>query len=314
MIIPDKYLHETRKKKVSDEMIKKDLALSYILYEMSEDIKKDKNSPFSKLIFKGGTLLSKSHLDYHRISEDLDFTFSENSFLNKLTKKQIQKKIKEYLKKEFLPKLNEIIQKYSFDFDSNEINDNKIKKYCPIKAPSYLAKFNIYLDKIDQIPIKIEINFLDELFFKSEKVKIKHLNPSSKNLIFPLRKTELYSYCIKEILIEKIRAILTRERSINERDIFDLFLLKNRGYNPLKSDLNEIKNKIRQGIGFKQDKKKETEKVLKIERRFSQLESEIEEEIKMMNLKDYDSLEYREFFNELKEFLIKLDFSNLCKS
>lgn len=50
MIIPDKYLKETRKKKVSDEMIKKDLALSYILYEMSEDIRKDKNSSFTKLM------------------------------------------------------------------------------------------------------------------------------------------------------------------------------------------------------------------------------------------------------------------------
>ena len=47
MITPDKYIQETRKKKVSDEMIKKDLALSYILYGMSEDIKKDKNSPFT---------------------------------------------------------------------------------------------------------------------------------------------------------------------------------------------------------------------------------------------------------------------------
>src|SRR3989304_533026 len=98
MIIPSKYLQEARKKKVTDEMIKKDLALCYILYEMSEDIKKDKDSPFNKLIFKGGTLLAKSHLDYHRLSEDLDFTFSENKPLNKLSKKQRQKKIKQYLK------------------------------------------------------------------------------------------------------------------------------------------------------------------------------------------------------------------------
>jgi len=39
MIISSKYLKETGNKKVSDEMIKKDLALSYILYEMAEDIK-----------------------------------------------------------------------------------------------------------------------------------------------------------------------------------------------------------------------------------------------------------------------------------
>src|SRR3989344_5346169 len=308
MIIPGKYLRETRKKNASDEMIKKDIALSYILYEMSEDIKKDKNSPFSKLIFKGGTLLSKSHLDYHRLSEDLDFTFSENKMLNKLSKTQRLKKIKQYLKEEFLLRFESIVKKYSFDFDPVEMN-KETKKYCPIKAPVHLAKFYVYLDKNDQTPIKIEINFLDELFFKPEKIKLKHLNFSSQNLIFPLGETELDSYCIEEILIEKIRAILTRERSIHERDIFDLFLLQNRGHSALKVDLEKVRDKIKQGIGFKQDKNKEMQKIKKVEEKFNQIEKEIEEEIKMMNLKDYDSQEYRKFFNELKEFLTKLDFS-----
>ena len=310
MITPDKYIRETRKKKVSDEMIKKDLALSYILYEMSEDIKKDKNSPFNKLIFKGGTLLSKSHLDYHRLSEDLDFTFSENKMLNKLSKTQKSKKIKQYLKMDFLPRFEKITEKYSFDFDSSEMN-KETQKYCPIKAPFHLAKFYIYLDKNDQISIKIEINFLDELFYEPRKIKLNHLNSSSQNLIFPLGEIEFNSYSIEEILIEKIRAILTREDKIHERDIFDLFLLKTLGYNSMKLDLNKIKDKIKQGIGFKKDKKKEMQKIKKVEEKFNQIEKEIEEEIKIMNLKDYDSQDYRKFFNELREFLIKLNFSDL---
>jgi predicted nucleotidyltransferase component of viral defense system len=310
MIVPDKYLQETRKKKVPDEIIKKDLALSYILYEMSEDIKKDKDSPFSKLIFKGGTLLSKSHLDYHRFSEDLDFTFSENKMLNKLSNTQRKKKIKQYLKEEFLLRFESIVKKYSFDFDPGEMN-KETKKYCPIKAPVHLAKFYIYLDKDDQTPIKIEINFLDELLFNPEKIKLKQFNPASQNLIFPLGEAELDSCCIEEILIEKIRAILTRERSIHERDIFDLFLLQNIGHSALKVEVEKIGNKIKQGIGFKQDKNKEMQKIKKTEEKFSQIEKEIEEEIKMMNLKDYDSQEYLKFFNKLKEFLTKLDFSDL---
>ncbi len=310
MIIPDKYIRDTRKKRVSDEMIKKDLALSYILYEMSEDLKKDNSSPFSKLIFKGGTLLAKSHLDYHRLSEDLDFTFSENNILNRLSKKQRQKKIKQYLKEEFLPRFEKIAKKYSFDFDSNEMNEDT-KKYCPIKAPVNLAKFYAYLDKEDQTPIKIEINFAEELSYKPEKVKLMHLNSSSQELVFPLGETELNSYNTEEILIEKIRAILTRDGRIHERDIFDLFLLKTIGYNSLKSDLNKIKAKLRQGIGFRQDKNKEMQKIKKVEEKFSQIEKEIEEEVKMMSLKEYDSQGYRKFFNELKDFLIKLDFSEL---
>jgi predicted nucleotidyltransferase component of viral defense system len=310
MITPSKYIQETRKRKVTDEMIKKDLALSYILYEMSEDIKKDKNSPFNNLIFKGGTLLSKSHLDYHRLSEDLDFTFLDNKSLNKLPKKQKQKKIKRYLKEEFLPRFEKIITKYSFDFDSSEMN-KETQKYCPIKAPINLAKFHIYLDKNDQTPIKIEINFAEELFFKPEKTKLKHLNSSSESLIFPLGDYNLNSYALEEILIEKIRAILTREEKIHERDIFDLFLIKKLGYNPLNLDPKKIKEKLRRGIGFKQDKIKELGRINKIEDKFNQLENKIEVEIKTMNLKDYDSLEYRKFFNELRDFLTKFDFSDL---
>ena len=310
MIIPNKYIQETRKRKVTDEMIKKDLALSYILYDMSEDIRKDKNSPFTKIIFKGGTLLSKSHLDYHRLSEDLDFTFFDNKSLNKLLKKQKQKKIKGYLKEEFLPRFQKIIDKYSFDFDSNEMN-KQTQKYCPIKAPVNFAKFHVYLDKSDQTPIKIDINFTEELFFKPEKTKLKHLNSSSESLIFPLGDYELNSYVLEEILIEKIRAVLTREEKIHERDVFDLFLINKVGYNPFKLEVNKIKDKIRQGIGFKQDKVKELERINKIKDKFDQLESEIEAEIKTMNLKEYNSQEYRKFFSELKEFLTGMNFLNL---
>jgi len=310
MIIPDKYIQETRRKRVTDEMIKKDLALSYILYEMSEDIKKDKNSPFHKLIFKGGTLLAKSHLDYHRLSEDLDLTFSENKSLNKLSKKLRQKKIKQYLKEEFLPRFDEIISKYVFDFDSNEMNKST-QKYCPTKAPNLFVRFNVYLDKEDPTPIKIEINFSEELFFKPVKTRLKHLNMSSENLIFPLGETELNSYDLEEILIEKIRAILTREGKINERDVFDLFLIQKLGYNPFKLDINKIKDKLRQGIGFKQDSKKEFNRITSIKDKLVLLEKELEAEIKTMNLRDYDSLEYKRFFQELKAFMVSLDFSDL---
>ena len=68
---------------------------------------------------------------------------------------------------------------------------------------------------------------------------------------------------------------------------------------------------IVQGIGFRQDKNKEMQKIKKIGEKFSRIEKEIEEEIKTMSLKDYDSQEYGKFFNELKEFLTKLDFSDL---
>jgi predicted nucleotidyltransferase component of viral defense system len=311
MVISDKYLEETRKKKISDEMIKKDLALSYILYGMFEDIRENKNSPFSKLIFKGGTLLSKSHLKYHRISEDLDFTFSENKTLNKLSKFQKRKKIKKYLKEEFLPNLKKIVDKYSFDFDPLEMENQESKKYCPIKSPVDLAKFYIYISEKDQIPIKIEINFCDELFYGLKKSKITHLNPSSEHLIYPLENLELESYVIEEILLEKLRAIITRKESVHERDIYDLFLLSKEDPDPLKIDPRELKNKIIQGIGYRANKIMEKKHILELQKRFEELEKNLEEEIKEMNLTDYDSDKYKKFFNKIKDFVLSMDFSDL---
>ena len=34
-----------------------------------------------KIVFKGGTLLNKVHLNYHRLSEDLDFTYGDKDAL-----------------------------------------------------------------------------------------------------------------------------------------------------------------------------------------------------------------------------------------
>ncbi len=311
MIIPKKYIEETRKKKVLDEMIKKDLVLSYILYEMFEDIRKDKDSPFSKLIFKGGTLLSKSHLKYHRLSEDLDFTFSENKTLNELTKNQRRKRIKQYLKEEFLPRFERIVEKYSFDFDFSEMENQEGKKYCPVKSPVTFVKFYVYISEKDQTPIKIEINFCEELFYSSQKSRLSHLNPSSKHLTYPLKNIKLESYVVEEIVVEKLRAIITRKEGVHERDIYDLFLLSNNGAKIFNIDHKEIKDKIIQGIGYRINKIDEKNHILKFKDRIKEVEKNLEVEINEMNLKDYDSDKYQEFFKKIKNFILSIDFSNL---
>ncbi|MGM0568039.1 MAG: nucleotidyl transferase AbiEii/AbiGii toxin family protein [Elusimicrobiota bacterium] len=49
------------------EIIEKDFYLTLVLNHIYSDLGKN-------LVFKGGTLLNKMHLNYHRLSEDLDFT------------------------------------------------------------------------------------------------------------------------------------------------------------------------------------------------------------------------------------------------
>lgn len=315
MKIPEKYINEVitkyKNKPLIREMIVKDLALSYILQGIFQNIQEDTKSPFQKIIFKGGTLLSKSYLNYHRISEDLDFTFEDNFRLNKLSNSQKKIEIKRFLKEEFLPALNKICENYNLDFDPNEIDDSKTKKYCPVKSTIYLTKFNIYINKEESNPIKIEINFCDELFRPASKSKISHLNASSEHLIYPLKEIELKSYNLNEILIEKVRAIVTRKEEVHERDIYDLFLLSKLGQSLFKLNNLDIINKICQGVGYKENPKEEKEYILKIKDRLNLLEMKLEKEIKDINLIDYDSREYKKFFKTLRNFILSLDFTKL---
>lgn len=315
MKIPEKYIDEVmdnyKGKSITREMIIKDLALSYILHGIGEHIRKNKNSPFKKLIFKGGTLLAKSFLEYHRISEDLDFTFKNNFELNKLSATQKKNAIKKFLKEELLPALTKICKNYNLDFDAEEINDPNKRKYCPVKSTVYGTKLKIYINEEENNPIKIEINFCDEPFYKLKKSKISHLNPSSEHLTYPLKDLELESYIVEEIVLEKLRAIITRKEGVHERDIYDLFLLSKKGNNPLKTEHKELKNKIIQGIGYQVDKAKEKKHIQELKKRIEELEKNLEVEIKDMNLTGYDSDKYQEFFNKIKDFVLSIDFSDL---
>ncbi|MEK7111724.1 MAG: nucleotidyl transferase AbiEii/AbiGii toxin family protein, partial [Patescibacteria group bacterium] len=64
----------------SESILEKDLLLTLILAEFEKlDLGKE-------LIFKGGTLLSRNYLKYHRFSEDLDFVFKDSTSIRELTR------------------------------------------------------------------------------------------------------------------------------------------------------------------------------------------------------------------------------------
>ena len=315
MKIPEKYIEEVmgnyKGKPITREMIIKDLALSYILHGIGEDIKKNKNSPFKKLIFKGGTLLAKSSLEYHRISEDLDFTFKNNAELNLLSKRGKRKAIKKFIKEEFLPAITKICEDYNFDFNADEIDDITKIKYCPVTSTVYQTKFNIYINTDEPNPIKIEINFCDAPFYKLEKSKIIHLNPSSDHLTYPLKDLRLESYIVEEIVLEKLRAIITRKEGVHERDVYDLFLLSEKGNDPFTVKHKKLKDKIVQGLGYQVNKTKERKHIQELKKRIEELEKNLEAEIKDMNLTNYDSEKYQEFFKKIKDFVLSIDFEDL---
>lgn len=179
-------------------------------------------SKSSKVFFKGGTCL---HLVYKapRFSEDLDFNveMDENKFLDfiRIPFKELEKE-----------------------------NDFIIKEKRTLAGKTFTLKYETALI-IGAIFVKFDFSF-------REKV----LDPK-KNIIetdFPVLFNN-YINCLsaEEILAEKIRAILTRDKG---RDYYDLWYLLSKNINPnfdfinkklkyyktsLSSDKNELKNKVK---------------------------------------------------------------------
>jgi len=74
-----------------EDLLEKDLLLTLILAEF------EKKGLGAELIFKGGTLLSRNYLEYHRFSEDLDFVFKDSGTIRELTRNARERKVKTFL-------------------------------------------------------------------------------------------------------------------------------------------------------------------------------------------------------------------------
>ena len=294
-------------KEINESIIEKDFYLTLLLNEISKQIDEDNKSPFSKLVFKGGTLLTRTHLNYHRISEDLDFTYIENKKLNKLSSKQRKKTITVFTQ-ELAEEIDKISKKFNLDFSTNK----KDKKYCKVMDRKNVYVFRIYYKPVygTEESIKFEVNFNDELIYPGLFEDIKHLFDSEliKDLEFAegikiqIRKNIL-CYDIREIAGEKIRAILTRP-TIKERDLLDLFLISKTIDLEKSLDKKRIVNKIVSSKSFIKglpEKIKENLEMLTKNRA-----SIIEERVKL-TLIDIKENEYSDFEKKIIPFLAEIE-------
>ena len=67
------------------DLIEKDLILHQILTDLSQD-----NFFSDNFLFKGGTCLIKCYFGYVRFSEDIDFTWKDQSAFNEMSRKKIR--------------------------------------------------------------------------------------------------------------------------------------------------------------------------------------------------------------------------------
>jgi predicted nucleotidyltransferase component of viral defense system len=207
------------------DLIEKDL----ILHQMLSDLSKD-NFFSSDFLFKGGTCLIKCYFGYLRFSEDIDFTWKDQRVFNAMS----QKKIRSHLSKvidETGAVFEDIADKRGLDFKTEKRNTNYMEfgggnKICTLKIwyDSEIQKRRTFL--------KVQINFVENMCFPFKKGWLiglltgKHEELES---LFPEyadynQKIPFSIYDIREILSEKVRAILTREGT-KARDFLDVYFI-----------------------------------------------------------------------------------------
>jgi len=239
----------SRTKITKRDLIEKDLILHRLLVELGEEERFNEN-----YAFKGGTCLTKCYLGYYRFSEDLDFTYLNQNEFSCKTSTQIRKVLSSKID-DLCNLFENISKKIGLDFKLGK----KDLKYVQFGGSDRFVTFKLwYIPEMGQEKsfVKIQINFSENIFYpinkvpannilfkKYKNVELKFILPEESDWL--LKIPNLKCYNLKEIILEKVRAILTR-KGVKGRDFLDVFLILN------KSNINlyDLKEDIFEKIQF----------------------------------------------------------------
>lgn len=202
-------------------LIEKDYWCSMLLHAMFEN----GDTP---LVFKGGTLLSKSYADFQRLSEDLDFTVASEDLGSRSERRRISKEIE--------ADLIRVTERLGLGWKEAWRGHNQSTQYTGrISYPSILGVQDSVLVEVGMREVPVE---------NPVWVKLKTM---LRNPLFGEPEVDeilVRGYTLKEAYAEKVRAALTRKDPAI-RDIYDLWRAHTLGILPLESRdwLNLIKQK-----------------------------------------------------------------------
>jgi len=290
------------KKVERKDLLEKDILIQKILLDLSKDNFFSKN-----FAFKGGTCLIKCYLGYYRFSEDIDFTWNDQSIYKHKSGKQIRKKISD-IKDQTGTLLENISKKRNMNFNLDKNN----KKYVEFGGGNKFVTFKIWFESEilkKSSFIKIQVNFVENIKFKIQKRSLNCIIDLEKDRELEvlygadysdyISNIHLYTYHIKEILCEKVRAILTR-RGVKARDFVDIFLICKR-YN---LEIQDFKQEIIEKIRFMLNMYKKYNKNLAGKKRLLDLDDLFKWGAeKELLLKDINESQFMVFVKQLEEFL-----------
>lgn len=210
----------------SSDLVEKDLILQQLLWELEAE-----KTFHRDYAFKGGTCLIKCYLGYYRFSEDLDFTYLKQDAFAGKSSNEIKRIVSPLI--DHLVTLCEGIANWlDKEFKAEKSNS----RYVSYGGNERMLTMKLWFKSgiLDRESfVKLQINFAEILFFP---IHIKEISYHSDffddriRALFP-RDCQTFSrvisikvYDLREIAIEKMRAILTR-RGTKIRDYIDLFFL-----------------------------------------------------------------------------------------
>ena len=184
------------------EIIEKDYYLTLILNNVESHLS-------DKIVFKGGTLLNKIHLNYHRLSEDIDFTYLSPHGLEARSKRS--KAITPV--RERMPELLKLLELKS-DKPEGEGFNNSTQYVFNLSYPSFITG--------KDEGIKLEISLRQTPLDKPVHNAITHFyqDPFTGEDLIP--KNRILSLSLNEAVAEKLKAAVTR-RDVAIRDYYDLW-------------------------------------------------------------------------------------------
>lgn len=214
------------------ELIEKDYYLTMLLNNIESNLSKN-------IAFKGGTLLNKIHLNYHRLSEDLDFAYYGKENLGSRSQRS----------KVITP----IRENMPYFLTNLELKSENPKGEGFNNSTQYV--FNVSYDsfvtgKIGNVKLEISLRrpILDEPVYNV----IKHFykDPFTGEDMIPANK--VLSLSFNEAVAEKLKAAITR-KDVAIRDYYDLWYIAESKFNFYDKRFIELFRRKLSDEGYKGD-------------------------------------------------------------
>ena len=209
-------------------LVEKDFVLHSLLCKLAKDPHFHKG-----YAFKGGTCLVKCYLGYYRFSEDLDFTYASQGDFEGRSEKQVRKMLSAEISR-VLGIISSIAKEEHLDFKEQKDNRDYVELGGSNRFLTAKLWYESSITNLRQF-IKVQINFVEKLCYPLQKRNALPMASArdAKEAKFLFGESaaalsevpSVMAYDMQEILLEKIRAILTR-KGVKPRDFVDVFLIQ----------------------------------------------------------------------------------------